>query len=144
MVIALPDELTREADLRHGEYAWGISPFSSAIALAPTLGFACLGGQFQLRPDPNTIYELFWLEASSSERLPGESWESYAKRSCSEVSTQFTSLLGSVDFEKEASKFSSIGPLLFSTLEKVGPPVFCAYFVRETEFESLKRVGVRV
>ena len=115
-----------------------------AIALAPTLGFACLGGQFQLRPDPNTIYELFWLEANSSERLPGESWNSYAKRSCSEVSTQFNFSLGSVDFGKEALKFSSIDPLLFSTLEKMEPPVFCAYFVDEAGFENLKRVGVRV
>ena len=144
MATILPEELTREADLRHGEYAWRIAPFTSALVLAPVLGFACLGGQFQLRPDPDTIYELFWLEANSSERLLGESWQFYAERSCSEVLTQFTSLLGEVDFEKEALKFRSIDPLLFSSLGTMEPPVFCAYFIDEKEFESLKCVGVRV
>jgi hypothetical protein len=144
MADTLPEELTREADLRHGEYAWSISSFSAALVLAPTLGFACLGGQFQLRPDSDTIYELYWLEANSSERLPGESWKSYTERSCSEVSKQFTSLRGSVDFEKEALKVRSIDPLLFSRLEKMEPPVFCAYFISEKEFENLKHVGVRV
>lgn len=144
MANALPEELTRGADLRHGEYAWSISLFSSALVLAPTLGFACLGGQFQFRPDPDTIYELYWLEANSSERLPEESWKSYAERSCSEVSTQFTSLLGSVNFETEALKFKSIDPLLFSKLERIEQPAFCAYFVDEPEFENLKGVGVRV
>jgi hypothetical protein len=67
-----------------------------------------------------------------------------AERSCSEVSKQFTSLWCSVDFEKEAHKFSSIDPLLFSRLEKMEPPVFCAYFVDEKEFENLKQVGVKV
>jgi len=45
MANTLPEELTRGADLRHGEYAWSISSFSAALALAPTNGFACLGGQ---------------------------------------------------------------------------------------------------
>jgi hypothetical protein len=141
MANALPEALTREADLRHREYAWSINSFSAALLLAPTLGFACLGGQFQLRPDPDTIYEVYWLEANSSERLPEESWKSYADRSCSEISSQFASLLGSVDFETEALKFRSIDPLLFSKLEKMEPPVFCAYFVDETEFENLKGEG---
>jgi len=144
MANTLPEELTREADLRHGEYAWSINAFFAALALAPTLGFACLGGQFQLRPDPDTIYELFWLEANSSERLPGETWKSYSERSCTEVSKQFTWLVGGVDFEKEALKFKSIDPLLFSRSEKMEPPVFCAYFVEEKEFENLKHVGVGV
>lgn len=144
MATKLPEELTKDADQRHGEYAWGISHFSSALAVAPTLGFACLGGQFQLRPDQDTIYELYWLEANSSDRLSAESWASYAERSCSDVSARFTALLGSVDFQDEALKFRSIDPLLFSRLGKLEAPVFCAYFVDEMEFERLKQTKVKV
>jgi hypothetical protein len=144
MADRLPEELTRGADLRHGEYAWSIGSFPDALVLAPTLGFACLGGQFQLRPDPNTIYELFWVEANSSEKLPGESWTSYAERSCSEVSEQFTSLLRTVDFRKEALKFKSLDSLLLSGTDLLVMSVFNAYFVNESEFQNLKDAGVRV
>jgi hypothetical protein len=91
MANRLPEELTRDAELKDGEYAWSISSFPDALLLAPTIGFACLGGQFQLRLDPDTIYELYWVEANSSGRNSSESWTSYAARSCSEVSERFTS-----------------------------------------------------
>jgi hypothetical protein len=84
------------------------------------------------------------VEANSSEKLPGESWISYSKRSCLEVSEQFTSLLRTVDFRKEALKFKSLDSLLISETDLIGPPVFNAYFVNESEFENLTNAGVRV
>jgi hypothetical protein len=141
MAYELPKELTRGAELKDGEYAWSISSFPDALILAPAIGFACLGGQFQLRPDPDTIYELFWVEANSSERDSSESWTSYAARSCSEVSERFTSLLRSVDFREEALKFKSLDSWLIPSRSLPQYLVFNAYFVDEPEFEILSRGG---
>jgi hypothetical protein len=47
-----------------------------------------------------TVYELYWMEANSSERLPSESWEDFARRSCVEVLAEFTKLIDVVVFER--------------------------------------------
>jgi hypothetical protein len=140
----LPEELTHGADLKHGEYAWSIDSFPDALTLAPGLGFACLGGQFQLRPDSDTSYELFWGEANSSERLPSEGWKFYAARSCSEVSERFTALLETVDFRQEALKFESLDDWLTPGKPLTEFLVFNAYFVDESEYELLRRGGIRI
>jgi hypothetical protein len=144
MAPTLPEELTRGADLRDGEYAWSIESFRDAIALAPISGFACLGGQFQLRPGPDTVYEMYWVEANASERFPSESWKSYATRSCSEVSEQFNSLLRKVNFSHEAVKFASLDSSLATGRDVTECLVFNAYFVNEPEFELLNRKGVEI
>ena len=134
----LPPELSYGAILRDREYAWNVESFPAALKVAPTLGYACLGGQFQLRPNPDAIYELFWVEANSSERLIGESWDAYTERSCCEVSEQFVSLLKIVDFREEALKFKSLDSLLVSGMDLVRPPLFNAYFVTEQEWLDLR------
>ena len=116
----------------HGqEYAWSMGSFRNALKLAPTLEYACLGGQFWILPSPGQIYELFWLETNSAERIPGEPWNTYTSRSCSEVSEQFEQLLVTVDFREEVLKFRTFKEFL-------EPPVFNAYFVTEQEWASLQ------
>jgi hypothetical protein len=139
MANTLPEELTRG-----GEYAWSISSFPDALLLAPAIGFACLGGQFQLRPGPDTIYELFWVEANSSEKLSSESRISYAARSCSDVSERFTYLLRTIDFREEALKFKSLDSWLVPGRPLTEFLVFNAYFVDEPEFVILSRGGVKL
>ena len=128
---ALPPELSHEAVLHGQEYTWNIDKFQEALRLAPALGYACLGGQFWILPSPGEIYELFWVEANSSERLIGEVWNIYAERSCNEVSERFEVLLKTVDFKQEALKFRT-----FKDTPEL--PVFNAYFVTEQEWASLQ------
>ena len=66
----LPSELAQSAILRDKEYAWELSAFPRALEIAPTLGYACLGGQFWFMLPDNTLYEPFWLEANSEDRAP--------------------------------------------------------------------------
>src|ERR1017187_8003455 len=82
----LPRELTIGATIRDKEYAWELSAFPEALQRAPALGYTCLGGQFWFVLSDTSLLEPFWLEANSSDRLPGEAWSGYAQRSCEEVS----------------------------------------------------------
>ncbi len=130
MVEILPTEIARGATLRGNEYGWSVSSFPDALEKAEAAGYACLGGQFQFRLDDGTTCEMYWLEADSKERIPGESWASYAHRSCSEVLNRFQHLASTTDFAKEASSWPSIQIDITRTL------VFVAYFVMEIDLAS--------
>jgi len=125
----LPSEMSEGAELRGNEYGW--TPESSPLALrrAENLGFACLGGQFQFRLNDATC-EMYWLNADSKERLLGESWGNYCRRSCSEVRESFERILSKTDFSKEASGWN-LSP---STTRNL---VFVAYFVTEAQLAKL-------
>jgi hypothetical protein len=130
----LPPELTQGAILRDKEYAWELSAFPQALMRAPDLGYACLGGQFWFIVSDVSLYEPFWLEANSSDKLPGEAWSVYAGRSCEEVLFGFNALLQGTDFRKEAGKFGT------SEVDRTPELhwMFNAYFVTEAEFMSLR------
>jgi len=125
----LPPEITTGAVLRDNEYAWELSAFSQALQHAPSLGYACLGGQFWFLLPDDTLYEPFWLEANSSDRRVDEPWSDYASRSCKEVLVQFDTMIRQTDFDQEASKFGSI--------ESSFRLMFNAYFVTERELFEL-------
>ena len=133
----LPVELTQGATLADKEYAWSISSFPSALATAPRLGYACLGGQFQLRFADGSIFEFFWLEANPSERKEGEPWDNYANRSCDEVLAEFNNLLKTTDFEAEALKYESLRSRVGSGSGYLECLVFNAYFVSESDLAEL-------
>lgn len=125
MNFVLPSEIIKGAALRGYEYGWSISTFPDAVAMAEALGYACLGGQFQFRLDDATC-EMYWLDADSDERILGETWAAYSRRSCSEVLHKFQHLISVTDFTKEASDW----PL---PLDPTNNLVFVAYFVTETD-----------
>lgn len=126
---ALPPALSHGAIFRESEYAWDLIAFPAALQKAPSLGYACLGGQFWFLLSDGSLYEPFWLEANSGERGANEAWPDYKARSCLEVAKAFETLVNTTDFEKEATQFKSLhGP--FSIL-------FNAYFVTEAEFVRL-------
>jgi hypothetical protein len=133
----LPPELTVGATLRDNEYAWELSAFPEALQRAPALGYACLGGQFWFVISDTSLYEPFWLEANSSDKLPPEAWFGYARRSCEEVLVGFNTLLREADFSKEASKFS----VLDVDIAPQHNWMFNAYFVTEPEFLSFNLKG---
>jgi len=135
----LPPELTAGATLREREYAWRVSSFPSALANAPRLGYACLGGQFQFRLDDATVFEMYWLESNSVERTSLESLEHYAHRSCREVSVGFEALVEATDFREQAARYVSLKSLLDSDWDPLDHLVFNAYFVTEQELARLKR-----
>ena len=121
----LPSDVLEGATLRGNEYGWSVASFPVALARAETHGYACLGGQFQFRLDDATC-EMYWLSADSRERLPGESWPEYSRRSCSEVKANFHRLISRTDFSKEALGWN-LPPALTGSL------VFVAYFVKESD-----------
>jgi hypothetical protein len=125
----LPPELADGALLRDREYAWELSAFPTALRSAPSLGYACLGGQLWFLLPDNSLYEPFWLEANASDRVSGETWAEYSRRSCEEVLASFDNLVNGTDFDGESKKFGSLQPP-FRTL-------FNAYFVTESEFLAL-------
>lgn len=128
--LPLPPNITEGATLRGNEYGWTVSSFASALAKAQTDGYACLGGQFQFRLDDGTTCEMYWLEADPTERMGGERWSDYSRRSCTEVLEKFQRLTLETDFEKQALNW----PVQIDAIKSL---VFVAYFVRETEWLSL-------
>jgi len=128
--VLLPPDIVNGASQRGDEYGWRVSDFLGAIAAAKSHGLACLGGQFQFRL-PEGIYEMYWVNADSTERRSGETWADYSERSCSEVLGKFKDLASKTDFVKEASKLG----LLSSATEGL---VFVAYFETEASLAELK------
>lgn len=134
MNFLLPQQLTHGAILRDKEYAWDLASFPLALENAPELGFACLGGQFWFLLEDNSLYELFWLEANSTDRAKEELWTEYSHRSCREVLANFTILLKETSFAQEAKKFGTFSQSLssdeFSAKFRV---LFNACFVTESD-----------
>jgi hypothetical protein len=129
----LPAELTEGAILRDKEYAWELSNFPQALQRAPNLGYACLGGQFWFLVSEVSLYEPFWLEVDSSDKMAGEVWSAYARRSCEEVLTSFNKCLRETDFKEAAGKFGTSEVDRASELHWM----FNAYFVTEGEYQLL-------
>ena len=116
--------------MRDREYAWDLAAFPEALRSAPDLGYACLGGQFWMILTSGALYEPYWLDADSSDRLPDETWTVFALRSCGEVLKAFEARLRNTDFNEEAATFKSIDSP-FSLR-------FNAYFVSEHEWNNLR------
>jgi hypothetical protein len=128
----LPPEITQGATARGNEYGWTLNAFPPALLKAEVLGYACLGGQFQFRLDDGT-YEIYWLNADSTDRRKGEAWEEYGCRSCGEVLDHFKAAVASADFLKEASSWPSLATAMAQGLNIANHLVFVAYFVTEAE-----------
>jgi len=126
----LPSDLLEGAVLRGNEYAWTPESFPVALERAEAHGLACLGGQFQFLLNEAT-YEMYWLSADSRERISGESWTDYCRRSCSEVKENFERLILKTNFSKEALGWD-LPPTATRNL------VFVAYFVTEAELIELE------
>src|SRR4051812_7782640 len=97
----LPPDVAEGSKLIGNEYGWTPALFLKALRNAQSHGLACLGGQFQFRIDGGT-YEMYWLQADSTERLPSERWEEYCDRSCAEVLKTFSKLMDQTNFHNEA------------------------------------------
>jgi hypothetical protein len=126
MDYVLPPEIAQGASFRGNEYGWNVQSFPKALAKAESLGYACLGGQFQFRLDDCTC-EMYWLNADSKERTAAESWADYSRRSCAEVLDKFQHLMSSMDFGKEAAGWPSV------QIDPAKHLAFVAYFVRESD-----------
>ncbi len=135
MNFLLPSEIAKGASLRGNEYGWPISAFPEALAKARSLGFACLGGQFQFR-SPDSTREMYWLSANSTDRRDHESWLDLSNRSCSEVISKFEDLVSKTDFVKEAANWK----LDASATETL---VFVAYFESESTFAEISATRLR-
>jgi hypothetical protein len=129
MDFILPLDISQGAMPRGNEYGWSVSSFPDALARAEAHGFACLGGQFQFRLEEATC-EMYWLEATSKERVQRESWVEYCHRSCSEVLSGFRCLVSATDFVKEASSWPSV------QIDPTKSLVFVAYFVTESDLAT--------
>ncbi|MGD0759078.1 MAG: hypothetical protein ABR921_09245 [Candidatus Sulfotelmatobacter sp.] len=125
----LPPAIAKGASLRGNEYGWPISAFPEALAKARSLGFACIGGQFQFRL-PDSICEMYWLSADPAGRRDDEPWSDFSNRSCSEVMSKFEDLVSKTDFVREAANWK-LDARDAETL------VFVAYFESESTFAEI-------
>ena len=139
----LPAELVEGASIQGNEYGWSLNSFPDAARRAESLGYACLGGQFQFRVSVGTC-EMYWLSADSTERQAEEDWPAYCVRSRVEVLDRFQQIVAGTDFLQEALQW----PVLKSEMERgfdvIPTLVFVAYFVTEVEWLSDKRRQIRL
>jgi hypothetical protein len=134
MFTPLPEAVAAGATVEGNEYGWTVATFRAALTAAEQLGLACLGGQFQFRTEGG-IYEAYWLSADSSDRVQGEPWPSFARRSCAEVGREFMALVEKTDFAAVAAGWTGLRE---AAVDIVSTLVFVAYFVTEEEFLSLR------
>ena len=135
MNFLLPPDVARRASLRGNEYGWPISVFPEALIAAKSHGLACLGGQFQFRLS-ESIYEMYWLSADSTDRRSGETWADYSQRSCAEVLDKFKEFVSKTDFAREAANWR----LHASAIDSI---VFVAYFETEASLAELSAARKR-
>jgi hypothetical protein len=128
----LPPAIAQGSRVQGNEYGWSVSAFPEALMKAETLGYACLGGQFQFRLEDSTC-EMYWLNADSGTRLLAEPWSVYCQRSCSEVLKAFRTLLENTDFRKEASKWPMVEAAIAKGRDPLQVLVFVAYFEDEID-----------
>jgi hypothetical protein len=133
--LLLSAEISEGASLRGNEYGWPISAFPEALAKARSLGFACLGGQFQFR-SADSVREMYWLNADPAERSDHEPWSDFSNRSCSEVMSKFEDIVSKTDFVKEAANCEFDA----SAVETL---VFVAYFESESTFAQISTKRLR-
>jgi hypothetical protein len=129
----LPPDIREGATLRGHECGWSVSSFPNALAKAEARGYACLGGQFQFRLNDGTTCEMYWLNADSADRMDGESWSDYSRRSCTEVLQKFQHLISHTDLGKESSSWPDV------QIDPIQSLVFVAYFLTETDWASLAK-----
>lgn len=137
MIATLPPEIARDASFDGQEYGWRILSFPTTLAAAERLGFACLGGQLQFRIN-GSIFEMYWLNADASDRLPNELWLDYVQRSCSEVGRTFAELVRNLNIQKVVQEWPALNAMLASGIDASESLVFVAYFVTQEEFTALR------
>jgi hypothetical protein len=139
----LPAPLLEGATLRGGEYGWSPVAFPKCLEAAKHFDYACLGGQFQFRSS-NGTREMYWQNADSLDRQPGERWRSYVIRSCDEVRIGFDRLMRQINWSQEAAeRWPSLAGDLSVGQRPEDVLVFVAYFSTEIEsrrFEKLVRL----
>ena len=101
--MALPESITARASLSGLEYGWSVTEFPAVLSEATAQGFACVGGQFQFHL-PDGTCEMYWLNANSTPRCAGETWQTYVQRSQHEVRTAFARICAKTDFLHEAQQ----------------------------------------
>jgi len=126
----LPPDVTKGASLQENDYGWDVSSFPDAVMNAVAHNYACLGGQFQFRLSDGSSFEMYWLNADSTDRAEGEPWAEYSHRSCTEVLGNFQKRVAETDFAKEAMAW----PMPINHHRDL---VFVAYFVTEVEFAEI-------
>jgi hypothetical protein len=129
----LPAELIQSASIRGNEYGWPPALFPDVARRAESLGYACLGGQFQFRAPVGTC-EMYWLSADSKDRQTTEDWPAYRARSCTEVLERFREIVAQTDFVREAIKWPILKIEIERGVDLLQTLVFVAYFVTEPEW----------
>jgi hypothetical protein len=129
----LPVQIAEGALMQGNEYGWQPSSFPTALANAPALGYACIGGQFQFRL-ADGICELYWLNANAKPRYEAEAWQQYCERSCAEVSTRFQKLMSETDFVKQALDWPAVREAMAHGADALKKLVFVGYFTDEAEW----------
>jgi hypothetical protein len=137
----LPPEVLVGATLRDNEYGWKPSAFPAALAAAERHELACLGGQLQFRVD-NSVFEAYYCNADSSERISDETWRVYVQRSCKEVKEKFTELSRHLDIQKLVAEWPTLSTFL-SGRDPKETLFFVAYFVTEREYLALSSAQSR-
>jgi hypothetical protein len=128
--VEIPSELTANAGLRGNEYAWDVDDFPAVLTKAKSLGYGCLGGQFQFRV-PGVTCEMYWLNADPDERTSDESWPGFSARSCIQTLDRFKQLLSGTDFLAEASRWVDVPELSGAGADPLQYLCFVAYFIGE-------------
>jgi hypothetical protein len=109
----------------------------NALLSAEQRRYACLGGQFQIRREAD-IYEMYWINADSTDRQPEEAWSDYCRRSCAEVGLNFERLVLETDFSKEAAGWPHFRAATSQGVDLKEWVVFVADFVTEDEWLDLQ------
>lgn len=129
----LPAEMVYGASVSGNEYGWPPELFPDAARRGESLGYACVGGQFQFRAPVGTC-EMYWLSADSTGRHSTEDWSAYCARSGTEVLDKFQQIVSETDFVQEALRWPDLKAEIERGFDVLSTLVFVAYFETESEW----------
>jgi len=103
----LPADILALADWREGEAAWRRPDLPRLAAAAASLGFACSGGQVQVRL-PEATAELYWQDFDPAEQRSSEDWPAFVARSWKEALFLAQGLPSDEILVEQASRISGL------------------------------------
>jgi hypothetical protein len=136
MIAPLPREIAAGASLRGQEYGRKIQSFPAALFTAERLGFACLGGSFNLGSMARSLRCTGSMPTQLSPYQRNHGWTTYIVPAV-RWQRRSTGLSRKWIFKKVTREWPALEAAVAAGLDPLNALVFVAYFVTWAEFLEL-------
>lgn len=130
----LPAPILAKAVILGREYGWRRGDIASAIAAAPSVGLANVGGEVNFVL-PEGICDLYWLAFGCRSPRPGEPWDAYVNRSAQETLASLEKILSHDLVRAGVENFASLKEKLEQGVDLEPYLLFVASFATKEDID---------